>query len=161
MLEFPPESPCIILRRGLFRSKKRFSKMGLKPVARQRPAVLASGDRQRTERKSGKIDSAGPDAFEGKDVHSCGPGLFIHAHRRAGLAVMPLVEPASLIQFSKTLQRALSRGSFNCVPALERAATEYLDERNHDPRPFVWTADADLVIQRVQRNCERISRSGH
>jgi transposase len=63
--------------------------------------------------------------------------------------------------FGELQQRALSRDSFNCVHALERAASTYLDDRNQAPRPFVWTANADLVIQRVQRNCERISRPGH
>jgi transposase len=63
--------------------------------------------------------------------------------------------------FSELQQRALGRGSFNCVAALEKAALDYLDERNKDPRPFVWTADADLVLERVRRNSERISRSGH
>lgn len=63
--------------------------------------------------------------------------------------------------FAELQQRALSRGSFSCVTALEQAAADYLDDRNQHPQPFVWTADADLVIQRVQRNCERTSRPGH
>ncbi|MGD1097939.1 MAG: IS630 family transposase, partial [Bryobacteraceae bacterium] len=37
----------------------------------------------------------------------------------------------------------------------------YLDQRNGNPKPFVWTADADLILGKVQRLCERISNSGH
>ncbi|MBZ5728882.1 MAG: hypothetical protein LAP87_28370 [Acidobacteriia bacterium] len=33
--------------------------------------------------------------------------------------------------------------------------------RNKDPQPFVWTADADLILGKVLRLCERISNSAH
>jgi hypothetical protein len=36
-----------------------------------------------------------------------------------------------------------------------------LDQRNRNPKPFTWTADADLILSKVQRLCKRISRSGH
>jgi hypothetical protein len=36
-----------------------------------------------------------------------------------------------------------------------------LDQRNKNPRPFVWTADADLILGKVGRFSKRISRSGH
>jgi hypothetical protein len=26
-----------------------------------------------------------------------------------------------------------------------------LDQRNENPKPFVWTADADLILGKVQR----------
>lgn len=63
--------------------------------------------------------------------------------------------------FAEIQQRALGRASFDCTAALEKAALAYLDERNKDPVPFVWSADADLILDRVRRNSERISRSGH
>ena len=37
----------------------------------------------------------------------------------------------------------------------------YLHEHNKDPKPFFWTADADLILGKVQRLCERINNSGH
>jgi hypothetical protein len=36
-----------------------------------------------------------------------------------------------------------------------------LDQRNKDPKPFVWTADADLILGKVERLSKRISDSGH
>jgi len=44
---------------------------------------------------------------------------------------------------------------------LEKAMLNYLDQRNRNPKPFVWTADADLILGKVERLCKRISRSGH
>ena len=39
--------------------------------------------------------------------------------------------------------------------------SNYLDRRNRDPKPFVWTADADLILGKVARLSKRISNSGH
>jgi hypothetical protein len=47
------------------------------------------------------------------------------------------------------------------VAALEEAIMEYLAAHNEDPKPFVWTAGADLILERVKKVCERISNSGH
>lgn len=35
-----------------------------------------------------------------------------------------------------------------------------LEQRNRNPKPFVWTADADLIPAMVERLCKRISKSG-
>jgi transposase len=63
--------------------------------------------------------------------------------------------------FAAITERRIRRGSFRSVPDLERAIREYLDDHNRNPRPFVWTADADLILGRIKRVCERISDSGH
>jgi hypothetical protein len=34
---------------------------------------------------------------------------------------------------------------------------DYLDQRNRNLKPFVWTADADLILGKVARLCKRIS----
>lgn len=38
---------------------------------------------------------------------------------------------------------------------------DYLDQWNKDPKPFVWTADADLILGKVARLSKRISDSEH
>jgi hypothetical protein len=38
---------------------------------------------------------------------------------------------------------------------------DYLDRRNRKPTPFVWKADADLILGKVQRLSKRLSNSGH
>ena len=63
--------------------------------------------------------------------------------------------------FAEVTQRCVGRGSYMAVRELEKAMRAYLDQRNRDPKPFVWTADADLILGKVGRLCERISDSGH
>lgn len=61
--------------------------------------------------------------------------------------------------FSEVTQRCVRRGSHTAVRSLEKAMLSYLDDRNHAPKPFVWTASADLILRKVERLCKRISRS--
>jgi transposase len=63
--------------------------------------------------------------------------------------------------FGEVTERCVRRGSHSAVTSLEKAMLSYLDERNKDPKPFIWTADADLILGKVQRLCERINNSGH
>jgi transposase len=63
--------------------------------------------------------------------------------------------------FAEVTERCVRRGSHTAVRVLEKAMLDYLDQRNENPTPFVWTADADLILGKVERLCKRISRSGH
>lgn len=63
--------------------------------------------------------------------------------------------------FGKITQERIRRGSFESVRSLEKAIKEYLNHNNENPKPFVWTADADLILGKIQRLCERTSNSGH
>lgn len=63
--------------------------------------------------------------------------------------------------FAAITDQRIRRGVFRTVAALEAAIMEYLAHHNENPRPFVWTADADLILNRVKGVCERISNSGH
>jgi hypothetical protein len=63
--------------------------------------------------------------------------------------------------FAEITERCVRRGSHTAVAQLETAMLEYLRKRNRDPKPFVWTADADLILGKIQRLSKRISNSGH
>jgi len=63
--------------------------------------------------------------------------------------------------FAEVTERCVRRGSHTAVRALEKAMLDYLDQRNKDPKPFVWKADADLILGKVERLSKRISDSGH
>lgn len=63
--------------------------------------------------------------------------------------------------FAAITEDRIRRGVFTSVPQLERAIADYLTEHNKDPKPFVWTADADAILDRIKRACERTSDSGH
>ena len=63
--------------------------------------------------------------------------------------------------FAEVTERCVRRGSHTAIRSLEKAMLDYLDQRNKDPKPFVWTAGADLILGKVARLSKRISRSGH
>src|SRR3954452_8175665 len=63
--------------------------------------------------------------------------------------------------FAELTERCVRRGSHTAVRSLEKSILEYLDHRNENPKPFVWTADADLILSKIERLSKRISRSGH
>jgi transposase len=63
--------------------------------------------------------------------------------------------------FAEITEKRIRRGSFTSVPSLEKAIQDYLIHNNEHPRPFVWTADAELILGKIQRLCERICNSGH
>lgn len=58
--------------------------------------------------------------------------------------------------FAELTEKPIRRGVFRSVAALEAAIMDYLAKHNEDPKPFVWTADAELILNRVQQVCERI-----
>jgi transposase len=63
--------------------------------------------------------------------------------------------------FAEITEKRIRRGAFRSVKALEQAINEYLEHHNQNAKPFVWTADANLILSRIQGVCERISASGH
>jgi transposase len=63
--------------------------------------------------------------------------------------------------FAEVTVRCVRRGSHTAVRLLEKAMLDYLDQRNENPKPFVWTADADMILGKVERLCKRIYRSAH
>jgi transposase len=63
--------------------------------------------------------------------------------------------------FSTITTRRIRRGTFESVPALEAAIDEYLTHYNTHCTPFVWTATADVILDKVSRFCERTSETRH
>jgi len=63
--------------------------------------------------------------------------------------------------FAEITERCIRRGSHTAVRTLEKAMLDYLDQRNKAPTPFIWTADADLILGKVERLSKRFSNSGH
>ena len=63
--------------------------------------------------------------------------------------------------FAEITEKRIRRGSFRSVPALEKAIAEYVAGHNADPKPFQWVADADSILDRIKKVCERTFDSGH
>jgi hypothetical protein len=53
--------------------------------------------------------------------------------------------------FGELTQKAIRRGVFRSVPELVAAIQAYLEAYNADPKPFVWTASAEDILQKVRR----------
>ena len=49
-----------------------------------------------------------------------------------------------------TTQR-VRRGVFRSVAELEQAIQDYLAQHNERPKPFIWTAKADDILEKVKR----------
>src|ERR687889_1803339 len=53
--------------------------------------------------------------------------------------------------FALITQESIRRNAFTSVPALESAIMDYLEHHNADPKPFVWTAPASAILEKVAR----------
>ena len=53
--------------------------------------------------------------------------------------------------FRELTTKRIRRGSFTSVAELEKAIYDFIDEHNDNPMPFVWTAEADKIIEKVGR----------
>lgn len=53
--------------------------------------------------------------------------------------------------FRDLTQRSLKRGVFKSLGDLETALTEYIVHYNQNPAPFVWTARASDILEKVKR----------
>jgi transposase len=54
--------------------------------------------------------------------------------------------------FAEVTRRRIRRGTFTSVVALERAIIEYLKLHNAKSKPFVWTATADTIFDKIVRS---------
>jgi transposase len=63
--------------------------------------------------------------------------------------------------FAEITEKRIRRGAFRSVGQLEQAIVDYVKHHNENPRPFIWTADADRILNRINRLCKRINDSGH
>jgi transposase len=53
--------------------------------------------------------------------------------------------------FRDLTDKAIRRGVFPSVPDLIAAIEEYLNAKNAEPQPFVWTATAEDILEKVRR----------
>jgi transposase len=51
--------------------------------------------------------------------------------------------------FAELTEKRLRRGVFRSVLDLIDAIDAYLEERNQDPKPFLWTKTADEILDKL------------
>jgi transposase len=60
--------------------------------------------------------------------------------------------------FRNLTEQAIRRGVFQPVPDLITAIEAYLEANNNDPKPFVWTATAEQILEKVRRGRVTLNR---
>jgi len=63
--------------------------------------------------------------------------------------------------FALITHRAIRRGSFRNVKELIAKIDQFVSVYNKSAKPFAWVATADSILAKIERLCERISRTGH
>src|SRR5215471_21587073 len=91
-------------------------------------------------------------------IPKCAPGS---PATRAGSFISPRPRapgPTRSKGFFATLtRRRLQRGVFRSLVDLQAAINRYLGEHNRRPKPFVWTADPDRIIEKVNRGYQALA----
>jgi transposase len=84
-------------------------------------------------------------------------------HRRFHLHFIPTSSSwLNLVErwFGKLTEKRIRRGSFFSVEELVQAINEYLEENNRQPKPFIWTASVEKILEKVNR-CKAILEAAH
>ena len=63
--------------------------------------------------------------------------------------------------FGLITEKAIRRGSFRSVKELVSKIDHFVTHYNKTCKPFIWTATADSVLQKLERLTSRISGTGH
>ncbi len=58
--------------------------------------------------------------------------------------------------FRELTDKAIRRGVFLSVPDLERTIEKFLESWNQNPRPFIWTATAGEIVEKIARAREKL-----
>jgi hypothetical protein len=61
--------------------------------------------------------------------------------------------------FRDLTENQLRRGVFLSVDALETAIKNYIDLHNQQPKPFIWTAKASDILEKVKRGRASLNNS--
>jgi len=63
--------------------------------------------------------------------------------------------------FGLITDRAIRRGSFSSVKQLVEKIDGFVTAYNKNAVPFMWTATAESIFEKISRLCERVSGTGH
>ena len=65
------------------------------------------------------------------------------------------------IWFNIITQKAIRRGTFRSVKELVSSIEWFVQNYNAKSKPFVWTATADSILQKISRLCKAIAGTRH
>ena len=58
-------------------------------------------------------------------------------------------------------KQAIRRGTFSSVNDLVKKIDQFVEHYNTNTKPFVWTATADSIFEKIKRLCQGISETQH
>ena len=58
--------------------------------------------------------------------------------------------------FRDITDKAIRRGVFHNIPELVAAIEDYIQTHNSDPKPFIWTASATDILEKVKRSRKKL-----
>jgi hypothetical protein len=61
--------------------------------------------------------------------------------------------------FRDLTENQLRRGVFTSVEALQECILAYIEEHNRQPKPFIWTAKATDILEKVKRAKANLNNS--
>jgi transposase len=79
---------------------------------------------------------------------------WLRRHRRVHVHFIPTSSSwLNLVErwFGEITRDRIRRGTFESVPALVAAIDDYLTHYNQAPRRFVWTKDADMILDKISK----------
>jgi transposase len=59
--------------------------------------------------------------------------------------------------FSRLTRRRLKRGVFRSIVDLQAAINRFIEDHNAEPKPSVWTADPDIILDEVTRGTQALA----
>jgi transposase len=59
--------------------------------------------------------------------------------------------------FSRLSRRRLKRGVFRSIVDFQAAINRYIEDHNAAPKPFVWTADPNVILDKVTRGTQALA----
>lgn len=62
--------------------------------------------------------------------------------------------------FRNLTDKCVRRGVFHSVAELEQSIQNYIDEHNRKPKPFLWTAKANDILEKVKRAWDTLKARG-
>jgi hypothetical protein len=63
--------------------------------------------------------------------------------------------------FAKITEQRIRRGGFKNVDELISTIDNYIAANNQNPKPFVWTATPELILDRIATLCKRTNLAPH
>ncbi len=60
--------------------------------------------------------------------------------------------------FRDITDKAIRRGVFHNIPDLVAAIEDYIQTHNSDPKPFIWTAAANDILEKVKRGRRKLDK---